>query len=825
MRRCARDGSPACHVDVHRAAGLAGLIATSFVSNAALAGDEVWLESVVVTARRLTEEANSVPLAVDVFRPGDPGAARVDNLQAISAQAPGFNYEPMFGATYGVPTLRGQSQPTAAGDNVALFVDGVYQSNRDVLDVEPLDLERIELVRGPQSTLFGHSAFAGALNYVPRAPTQQLFRGLTLEGGTDDWFGVQGQLSGPLARSGWLGRVAASYRQGKGTLDDASSGQAFGSFERHAIAASLARAPQGDDEWTAVLSWRYGSNDTGHPAVGRMSAAQYNCGSLSATSGLWSYFCGAAPVTDRYDLSDELRDSTSRHQQLAMRLAFPFGAVRLESDSSVYWGESRTIRDVDGSDAGETFGVCNIDRSCPVAGLPAARVERLVGVNEVSAWPSDGREVSQEFRLRGGDDHVRWLAGVVWFETRLTTGVNFGAARGDLGPNELYTALLPASPETVGPVSLINLALTDDPAATQFEQYLDEWRRRTLAGYVAVDWRPAERIAVRTELRHTHERFDTRNVTAFFAPNTNPQPPTQTFDVDDPRVSVDYAWTDAVHGWLSAARGSRSGGTNNVPGLDPAEQSFDPEYNWTYELGLRFAGDDIVKAVAVTGYYIDWQDTQIGTWASTPGVFGWVTANAPGVTTRGVEASLALQPTPWLRAEVDYSHVAARFRAGTDYPGVADFCGLSPTSSGSNICTIGAPRQPAPEGVGRVPWVDGNALARVPPTQWHAALVLDSRPNARGWKIGLRADVSHQDDMYENQIESLRFGRRTLVDAQLMASRGPWTVELWAHNLTDERYIRSAFEVDPGLYPTMPIPIDFIYGDGRRCGLTLRYAD
>lgn len=791
----------------------------------ARAGDEVWLETIVVTARRLVEDASSLPLAIDVFATDVPGAARIDDLQAISQRAPGFGYEGQFGAGIGVPMLRGQAQPTAAGDNIAVFIDGVYQANRNTIDVEPLDLERIELIRGPQSTLFGHSAFAGALNYVSRAPTTERSRGVSVEGGTDSWFGLQGHVSGPVLGGAWLGRLAGSYRQADGSLHDSSSGKGLGGFEREAVAGSLARNIGAEGDWGAVLGFRLGSYTAAHPAVTRLTGADYNCGSRSTTTDLWSYYCGDAPVVRRYDLSDDLPDSTSRHEQVSLRLTWPLGAMRLESDSSAYWGEARNIRDNDASDVGQEFGVCVIGRSCPVPGLPAAQVERLARVNQVNAWPSDGRELSQEFRLRGGDERFGWLVGAVWFETRLTAGSSLGSARGDLAADERYTALLAATPQTVGPVSIINLALTEDPSEVQIERFLEEWERRTLAGYAALDWRPTADLAIRAEFRHTRERFSTRGITVFFAPNTAPAPPAQHFTFNDPRLSVDYAWSPSIHTWLSAARGSRSGGINNIPGLDPSEQAFEPEYNWTYELGLRYATQNILRSLAVTGYYIDWQDTQIGTWAATPGVLAFITANAPGVTTRGIEASIALQPAEWLRAEFDCSHVDTRFRAATDYPGVGAFCGLSPTSRESNICALGPPRQPAPGGIDLVPWVDGNTLARVPQSSWHAALILDAAPDLAGWSVSVRADVSDQDNMYENQIESLGFGRRTLVDALLSATRGPWRVELWGRNLTDERYIRSAFENNPGLFPTTPVPIDTLYGDGRRYGVTIRYAD
>lgn len=818
----------ACRVTSGKRAVLAAItVVTIGAGTVASASDEIWLNTIVVTARRLPENAGTVPLAIDVLGTDSPGAARINNLQTISSLAPGFGFEGQFGASNGIPMLRGQSQPTTAGDNVAIFIDGVYQANRDTIDVQTLDLDRIELIRGPQSTMFGHSAFAGALNYVSRMPTTTLSRSFQIESGTDALWGVQGHVSGPLRAGAWLGRLAASYREADGAFSDSSSGNGFGAFERQAISGSLMRSVETADDWTAVLGFRLGSSAASHPAVSRVSGENFNCGSLSPSSGMWSYYCGELPIVRRYDLTDDLPDSTSSHEQVSLTMSWPLGDMRLESDSSAYWGEARTIRDADASDAGQLFGICVTGRTCPEPGLPwvQADVERLAFVNEVVARPSDGRELSQEFRLRQDHKRFGWLLGVVWFETRLTAGSRFGAARGDLAANERYTALLPASPRTVGQVSFINAALTDNPSARQFERFRERARRRTLAGYVALDWHPAASIAIRAELRHTRERLSIRGITANFAPNDGPQPAAQHFTFNDPRLSIDYAWNELTHAWLSVARGSRSGGINTIPDLDPAEQAFDPEYNWTYEMGLRYAPNGVLKSLAMTGYYIDWQHTQIGTWAATPGINGFIIANATGVATHGIELSVALQPTSWLRTEFDFSHVDARFRAGTDYPGVGPYCGLSPTSSASDICATGEPRQPAPAGFDLVPWVDGNLLARVPPSTYHAALLVDPLPELAGWRIGARADVSHQDNMFENQIESLKFGRRTLVDARVSAVRGPWRIELWTHNLADERYVRSTFENNPGLFQNMPVPIDSIYGDGRRYGITVQYAD
>ena len=102
-----------------------------------------------------------------------PPAGGVDSLQSLAAHLPGFSFEGGWGGLYSAPALRGQNQSTLlALDAVGMFIDGGYQANRDAADAEPLDLERIEVVEGPQSALFGHSSFAGLIHFIPAEPTE-----------------------------------------------------------------------------------------------------------------------------------------------------------------------------------------------------------------------------------------------------------------------------------------------------------------------------------------------------------------------------------------------------------------------------------------------------------------------------------------------------------------------------------------------------------------------------------------------------------------------------------------------------------------------------
>jgi len=156
---------PACFPDRSRLLRLA-LMAVAAIPVPALA-EEASPESIIVTARRQEERFHDVPLAVDVVTAKTIATGGVTNLQTLASHVPGLSFEAGWGGFNSFPVLRGQSQPSIAGDNVGMFVDGVYQASRDAIDVEPLDLARIEVVDGPQSALFGHSTFAGLIHYVP----------------------------------------------------------------------------------------------------------------------------------------------------------------------------------------------------------------------------------------------------------------------------------------------------------------------------------------------------------------------------------------------------------------------------------------------------------------------------------------------------------------------------------------------------------------------------------------------------------------------------------------------------------------------------------
>ncbi len=778
------------------------------------------LEEVVVTARKVAEPAVSVPLSIRVLSTQELDRSSVDGLYALSARAPGLSFESTWGGGNALPTVRGQFAPSL-GDTVGVFVDGVYQASRSALDVELLDYERVEIFYGPQGTLYGNSTFAGAIGFVSRAPTDEPTSGVTLDAGNGDYFGAQGWISGPVSER-WRGRLAASERGFDGIADNAAErGDKLGGFHRSSLAATLASSPA--LPWSAALMARYQDGAYEHPPASFVDGFDYNCGSRDRTSNLWSYYCGTLPDRSFYDISPDLPDSETQVGQVALKLGVPLEALRLDVEAGFYDARSDLVRDFDATSIGVEYGVCTFGLNCTgPAGVPQF-VNRRVFVDEVMRDRQDLTQTTLELRLSSAAGILSWMVGAVAIDTRDRTRALFGAERGDVLASERLTALLPATPDRVGPISVANLALVNDPSAAQAMRQDVAMDKRTYAAFGSVDYAVSELWHVRGELRATHERLAINSKVVNFAPSFGRGIEPQHFNDVTARLSAEFRPTATLWGYVSAARGSRAGGINPVPGLPDDEQVYEPESNWTYEAGLRHRRDGVVRGLSATAYYIDWRDTQINGLPSQPGVNSLILLNTAGLTTRGAELAVYLAPATYIDVNLAYAIADPVFRAGSDDFGSSTFCGLSTTSQTSTFCTIGPPRHPNANSPALLPWLDDNAPGRAPRNTWHAAVTAhwpDASAVLQPW---IRADLNHQDDVYERQIDGARFGDRTLLDARIGLSVGTWSLELWGTNLTDTDYVRASFSRLPVLYPTQPRPLDLIYADGRRYGVTLRW--
>ena len=214
------------------------------------AQQQIKLEETVVVARKVQENVQDIPLAISVLGRTEIDRLGITNTQDVIKYNPGMSFTQGIGGQDIRPDLRGIT--TLSGrSNVAILVDGVDQTSDaligtgagQLISLDLYDLERVEVVRGPQSALYGRNAFAGAINYITRRPSEEFEGEGTLEVGSEDLIKADISLSGPITDS--LGyRFNFTHKEVDGQYDHPVSGKNLGDEDSDAASLSL--------EWAAT---------------------------------------------------------------------------------------------------------------------------------------------------------------------------------------------------------------------------------------------------------------------------------------------------------------------------------------------------------------------------------------------------------------------------------------------------------------------------------------------------------------------------------------------------------------------------------------------
>ena len=180
---------------------------------------------IIVTATKRGERVQDVPAAITALN-GDKLLERgLSNIEAIATQVPGLNFGQHAGATQ--IAIRGVGSVVDSGltePSVALYIDGVYLPRSTMGALRSVDLERVEVLRGPQGTLYGRNATGGAINFISSAPTKQFEGSVTASTGSRDAFGIEGYVSGPLADGVYV-RLSGGHQEQDGYVKVLNTGR------------------------------------------------------------------------------------------------------------------------------------------------------------------------------------------------------------------------------------------------------------------------------------------------------------------------------------------------------------------------------------------------------------------------------------------------------------------------------------------------------------------------------------------------------------------------------------------------------------------------
>ena len=502
------------------------------------------LSEIVVTAQRREENLLDVPVAVSAITGESLVQNQIADVSSLQRLAPSLTVAPFGDATTPLLAIRGQvAQDIVASVDpaVGVYVDGVYLGRATGANLAFLDVERVEVLRGPQGTLFGRNTIGGAISITPVHPTDRFEGRVSARYGNYDAFGVTGILNAPLA-DGIALRVAGSHSQRDGFARSSVTGAELNSENLDYIRASL-KADLGSG-WDVLLSGDF---------------------SDSRNSGQWITLINTYPIADTLagivtggtQTATQYIDRFTRHP--AVNTSGPF--------TSRSWGTSGIVSGAFGAVNVKSItayrevrrGLDNFDQD----GTPFDLLQILSN-------DSHQHQFSQEIQFYGKamDDRLDWIVGGYYFtETGRDTVVNEFLF--PLNPNIGVTDAK-AFNKNFALYGQLTFKLTDDLSVFGGIRYARDTRRLDIFSRTA---RPTPDVVVAC------------GVAAASPPDCFFPLPKKTFEYAPFSIGVNYKPNRDVLVYAKWSRGFRSGGYNSRGSSLDTLLPFDPERVDSYEVG------------------------------------------------------------------------------------------------------------------------------------------------------------------------------------------------------------------------------------------------
>ncbi len=582
-----------------------GVAATVFLPAPVLAQGDGTRETIIVTAQKREQSLQDVPIAINVFTDDLLDTLGAEDIAEIAIFTPGLTIDDLD-ITQPTFTIRGVNTSDfgiGTEPSVGLFIDGIYSARSGAALVFFNDVERVEVLKGPQGTLFGRNTSAGAISIVTKKPNVDAFEfDGTFRYGNFNKRRFEGTVNVPITDTLAV-RVNGLFNQRDGYLEDARTGEE-GEFENNwAFRAAVGWQPTPATE--VIARWEYDEvRKNGPTAVG------VNPFSLSQR------FDG--PYTNDVLDSHETRTLNGA----SLHVEHDFGFATLTSISGFKSFQTTNREDEDGTDD----------------------ITRYFDTENIE----DNESYYQELRLSGDTGPVTWVGGVSYFKENGFQSSNTTAFTDTIDTVLATTAGFPIF-TILDSVGLPVFGIQWD------EDIFGDARNQSYAAFGDVTYAVTDRLNLTAGLRYTRDEkeFTWRNgprraeelseitapgalyntilgaplfpedvpidVNTFFnaviggdiifdfgALEGDPFTREETFDDISPRFVVDYKVTDDALLFFSASRGYKAGGFNT----QEPNSFFDDESVWNFEGGVKsewFDGDLRVNASA---YYFKYKDRQ-----------------------------------------------------------------------------------------------------------------------------------------------------------------------------------------------------------------------
>ncbi len=707
------------------------------------------LDEITVTARKREESLQQTPISITALTGADMEARSLTDLSEIDAFAPNVDISagPVSGGSANSQiTIRGIGQTDfliTTDPGVGTYVDGVYfaRSMGGIMDL--LDLERVEILRGPQGTLFGKNTIGGAVSLISAKPTGETGGSAEVTLGRFDRIDARASFEFPVIADKLFAKFAVSSknRDGYGRRIDAATGEVLSDpgDQNAASARGMLRWLANEDVTVdfAIDVTRERQNSAVISLVQQNPLsliALYNA--VGAISGLYPPYSAAVP-------SDP----------------FVTNGTGPDVNDLDLWGTSLTI-DWDVADNLSVKSITAFRALKAAFGVDADHT----AIQYQEVFNRDKQEqFSQELQFTGVsfDDRLNWIFGLYYFSENAVDRNDVRLASGLFdGLEALPGPIIPLG----GPLFLGGAG---NPLNALFDLDFDIFNKtdtRSYAAFTHGTFSLTDRLSVSAGVRYTYEEKDyflnhqrVNSGVAIIPPTTV----SDNWDAFSPKGSIEFQATDDMLLYASVSRGFKSGGFNGRPTTQAEVESYDPEFVTSYEVGAKTEWFDQRVRLNVTGFYYDYKDLQLTIQTTTPdGNLIIITENAGKAKVKGVEVELQARPV-----------------AGLDIQGGLGYLDAEYKDVGSaTLITTSSKFVKAPK------WTANASVQYAMPLQNNGTLI------ARG-------DWTYKSKVYNDpeNVESIAQDGFSLFNARLSyeAPDQDWIFSVFGTNLSDERYITN----------------------------------
>lgn len=718
------------------------------------------LDEIVVTARKRAERAQETPVAMAVVTADEIRERNLLALTDVGSFTPNVSLSAgsadVGGAANAVFFIRGIGQsdyaPTA-DPGLGLYVDGVYLGRSQGAVLELTDIERIEILKGPQGTLFGKNTMGGALNITTRRPVDRFEGSVGVMFGEDDRVNVDADLNLPLADS-TAARFALSHRSQDGFQRRVLVGDRVGEEGTTVARAKLQFLPT--PQTNVLLSADYTRIDAD------ANTAYNPVNDPRGLVSIWNLLVGI-PSGNPVDPATSSADPRATYGTGSFHLDFEGGGASvhvehqferamLRSITAYRQFDSRNQRDNDGGPG--DFGQLD--------------------------YRDEQWQLSQEFNLVGSsfDGRLDYTLGVYYFGEESESRWYSYLARGTFEALEgLPGPLFPLDPAVSCPPPPGIPAPCAGGAGNPLNVVLDvalliapNVETQSYAAFFEGEWHFTDALSAFAGIRYTRDEKDYTFWSLRLGSGTYQVPETivrKTWDDISPRIGLKYQPAENVMLYATVAQGFKSGGFNARPGsVTVAQRPYDPEELWSYEVGFKSELGGRRVRLNGAAFFYDYEDMQLyanGVVPDSPSPVQFID-NIGEARLWGAELDLIARLTSRFSVSGSVGYLNAKYReAATNITGV--------TTS--------------------------TKLPKAP--EWSATAAAEYVVPFSAGSLALRADYSYVGTNYPDarNTPALKQEAHSLVNARIgWTSRDEhWTVSAYARNLFDEKFVANGFDV------------------------------